>query len=67
MWGGTLGADLSLFGGDPTNNTQEVKREETLKSMRNDHTCARSMNTKRDTRSKHNKGRYKRPVVLPNP
>ena len=58
-------ADLSRNGGDPTmkmKNTRGSTRgntRESLKPTRIDHTCARSMNTKGDTRSKVNNGRYK--------
>ena len=38
----------------------EGKHERNTKTNKNDHTCARSMNTKEDTRSKVNNGRYKR-------
>ena len=36
----------------------EGKHEGNTKTNKNDHTCARSMNTKEDTRSTINKGRY---------
>ena len=47
-----------MKGADPAKNTKNTGRETrentgemrgTLKSTRNGHTCARSMNTKRDT------------------
>ena len=43
-------------------NERKITREtqENTQTNKNDHTCARSMNTKGDTRSKVNNGRYKR-------
>ena len=70
MWGRTLLARSFTKGADPTKNTKNTRREmrgisrgehkRTLKSTRMITHVLDPRNTKRDTRSKVNNGRYKR-------